>query len=148
MQKYFFGLHINIDNRGNTFPKHFEHSPTIRLNLKILVAFMKPNIETENEVKIFFSTPWLKYFCNSLRILVIFTKFCFNLLFATWLYRYLNLKHIIQCALNCSPPSPTQFFDTTNLYKPLSLFVVFLAHTRLPNLHSKTCQELIPEEFW
>ena len=45
--------------------------------------------------------------------------------FATWSYRYLNPKHVIQRALKLPSISHTCFFDT-KLYKPLPLFAVFL----------------------
>ena len=45
--------------------------------------------------------------------------------FATWSYRYLNPKHVIQRALKLPSVSHTCFFDTTKLYKPLPLFAAF-----------------------
>ena len=43
-------------------------------------------------------------------------------------------------------PLPHMLFDTTNLYKPLPLFPVFLARPKLLNLHTEMkCRQLIPE---
>ena len=40
------------------------------------------------------------------------------------------------------------FFDTTNLYKPLPRFAVFLARPKSPDLRTETkCPKLLPEAF-
>ena len=62
--------------------------------------------------------------------------------FATWSYRYLNPKHVIQRALKLPSISHTCFLTNTS---PCSHF---LALTRSPNLRTKTASRvLIPEAF-
>ena len=54
-----------------------------------------------------------------------FLYLVFRRLYATWSYRYLKPKHVIQRALKLPSISHTCFFDT-KLYKPLPLFALFL----------------------
>ena len=78
-----------------------------------------------------------EYFCDSRRILATFAKFCLNSLFATWSYRYLNPKHVIQRALKLPFISHTCFFDT-KLYKPLPLFAFFYVYEVTQSPHENS----------
>ena len=71
-----------------------------------------------------------EYFCDSRRILATFAKFCLNSLFATWSYRYLDPKHVIQRALTFLSLSHIGFFDVKCFYKVLPLLPIVIAKSR------------------
>ena len=80
-----------------------------------------------------------EYFCDSRRILATFAKFFFSN----------RISHTCHPARDRAPLHlPHMFFDTTNLYKPLPRFAVFLARTKSLDLRTgMKCRELIPEAF-
>ena len=75
-----------------------------------------------------------EYFCDSRRILATFAKFCLNSLFATWSYRYLNPKHVIQRALKLLPH---MLFLTQNFTNP-SPCSLFCAYEVVQSLHENS----------
>ena len=95
-----------------------------------LVAFTKPNKHKMRLKDFFYNLVGFvfEYFCDSRRTSATVTKFCLDSLFATWSYRYLNPKHVIQRAVKLPSISHTCFFDKTKLYKPLPLFAVFCVY--------------------
>ena len=95
---------IVFNKGGNSLPKHFERTANIRSK-----CFPETK-QTQNEVGRFsynLAEFVFEYFRDSYRILATFAKFCLNLLFATWSYRYPNPKHS-SSARSRSLPSTTQ----------------------------------------
>ena len=130
LSNFFLGLYINL-TREATLCQNILNALQIFPRISKFRFFYESK-QTQNEVGRFFynlAEFVFEYFCDSRRILATFAKFCLNSLFATWSYRYLNPKHVIQRARARAPLHLTHAFLTRQNFtntSPCSQFILRL----------------------